>query len=309
MADQQIPSPKVVVGVDGSESAHRALEWGATEAARTGLPLYIVHALSMPLVMSRYAGATRFPPTEEMSAQGRELLDDATRHVRSSHPELEVETELALEEPPSALLRRIDHGDMVVVGSRGLGPVRSALAGSAGTRLASKAICPVVVVPHRQEGPISHTGPERIVVGVDGSVDSRRALRFALSRAASRGGSSVVAVHSWRTPPTFAARSTTAEGWASPPDDLLDRHSEEMVSGILAELMDDTVEDVDITVVRTGNDPVDALVEAGGQADLIVVGSRGRGGVSGLLLGSVTQGLLHTATIPVAVLPRGSEED
>lgn len=309
MADQQIPSPKVAVGVDGSESAHRALEWGAAEAARTGLPLYIVHTLSMPLVASRYAGATRFPPTEEMSAQGRELLDEAARHVRSSYPELEVETELALEEPPTALLRRIGHGDMVVVGSRGLGPVRSALTGSAGVRLASKAVCPVVVVPHQQERPTPNTGPERIVVGVDGSVDSQRALRFALSRAASREGSSVVAVHSWRVPPTFIAQAVTTGGWAPPPDDLLDRHSEEMVSGILAEVMDDTVDDVDITVVRTRNDPVEALVEAGGEADLIVVGSRGRGGVSGLLLGSVTQGLLHTATTPVAVLPRGSEED
>ncbi|WP_159942923.1 MULTISPECIES: universal stress protein [unclassified Nocardiopsis] len=308
MTDEQVPTPKVAVGVDGSESARAALEWAAAEAERTHLPLYIVHTLSMPLVVSVYTGPTRFPPPEEVSQHGRGVLEEAVGHVRSLWPNLKVETELALEEPPLALLRRLGHGDTVVVGSRGLGPVRSALAGSAGVRLAAKAVCPVVVVPRRPQNEAPPRGPERIVVGVDGSDDSRRALRFALHRAAEHAGSSVVVVHSWRVPLPFDTATMVAGGWAPPSDELLDRYSEELVAGVLADVIDESTEGVDVSVLRTGDNPVDALVGAGAGADLIVVGSRGRGSVRGLLLGSATQGVLHNATVPVAVLPRHSED-
>ncbi|APC35323.1 universal stress protein UspA [Nocardiopsis dassonvillei] len=308
MADDPIPSPKVAVGVDGSASARGALEWAAAEAELRQLPLYVVHALSMPLVMSVYAGPTRFPPTEEMTAQGRRILEEAAEHVRSLRPELRVETALGLEEPPLALLRRTGHGDLVVVGSRGMGPVRSVLAGAAGMRLAAKALCPVVVVPGTEERAPRLSGPLRIAAGVDGSVDSRRALDFALHRAALQEGSSVVVVHSWEVPLPFATASLTESGW-TPPDDLLERQSEELVSGVLAEVMDDATADVDISAVRTQRNPVDALVEAAAEADLVVVGSRGRGGVRGALLGSVSQGVMHSSPVPVVVVPRHAEED
>jgi len=306
MADEQVPSPKVAVGVDGSATARSALEWAATEAARRGVPLYAVHALSMPMVMSVYAGPTRFPAPEEVAEQGRRILHEAAEHARSIRPGLEVQTVLALEEPHIALLRRTGPEDLVVVGTRGLGPVRSALAGSAGVRLASRATCPVAVVP----APEGETPPlrdsQRIVVGVDGSDDSRRALGFALHEAVRNGAESVVVVNSWEVPMPFAAESLAAAGW-TPPDDLLDRRSEELVSGVLAEVMDESTEKLDITVVRTESNPVDALVEAGAEADLIVVGSRGRGSVRGLILGSVSQGVLHSATVPVVVLPKGAD--
>lgn len=306
MANERTPSSKVAVGLDGSVSARGALIWSAAEAERRGLPLYIVHTLSMPLVMSVYAGPTRFPPSEELIEQGQRILAEAADHTRALHPDVLVETVLALEEPPLALLNRVGPGDLVVVGSRGLGPIRSALAGSAGVRLAAQAACPVVVVPGTEEPASPSTGPRRIAVGVDGSENSQRALDFALRQAAIEEGSSVVVVHSWEVPLPFTAESLTAAGWI-PPDDLLDRRSEELVAGMLAEVVDDATGDVDVTVVRTERNPVEALVAAGAEADLIVVGSRGRGSVRGLLLGSVSQGVLHNATVPVVVLPRQSE--
>ncbi|WP_150239504.1 universal stress protein [Nocardiopsis quinghaiensis] len=306
MADERTPSPKVAVGVDGSESARRALEWAAAEAEHRGVPLYVVHALSMPLVASVHTTPTRFHPSREIAEQGRRFLDESAEHARELRPGVRVETELALEEPSLALMLRTGRRDMVVVGSRGLGSVRAALAGSSGVRLAARAECPVVVVPHHRERSIPHPGPERIVVGVDGSVDSRNALDFAMHRAATHEGSSVVVVHSWDVPLPFDTGSLTASGWA-PPDDLLERHSEELVSGVLAEVVDDATEGVDVSAVRTRHAPVEALVEAGAEADLIVIGSRGRGGVRGMLLGSVSQGVLHGATVPVAVLPRHAE--
>ncbi|MFD6951351.1 universal stress protein UspA [Nocardiopsis sp. TSRI0078] len=306
MAEERTPSPKVVVGVDGSESARGALEWAAAEAGHRGLPLYVVHALSMPLVMSVYTTPTRFHPSHEIAEQGRRVLEESAEHARELRPGLRVETELALEDPSQALLLRTGRRDTVVVGSRGLGSVRSALAGSSGIRLASRAECPVVVVPRHRRRPATPPGPERIVVGVDGSVDSRRALDFAMHRAATHEGSSVVVVHSWNVPLPFDTESLAASGW-TPPDDLLERHSEELVSGVLAEVVDDATEDVDVSAVRTRHGPVQALVEAGAEADLIVIGSRGMGGLRGLVLGSVSQGVLHDATVPVAVLPRHAE--
>lgn len=309
MTDEQGRTPAVVTGVDGSAEARAGLEWAGAEAQRRGWPLKVVHALSMPVVMSVYAGRTRFPPTEEISEQGRRILDKEADHIRGIRPGVEVLTDLALEEPPAALLRRTGPGDLLVVGSRGFGPVRSALAGSAGIRLAARSACPVVVVPRPAEGAEVPLEPRRIVVGVDGSLDSQRALDFALHEAARIPDSEVTVVNSWEAPTPFASQALIASGW-TPPEDFLDRQSEEIVAGVLAEVIDEAVENVDVTVVRTRKNPVEALVETGAQADLIVVGSRGRGSVRGMFLGSVSQGVLHTATVPVAVLPHhtGPEE-
>ncbi|CAL9372492.1 Universal stress protein [Nocardiopsis dassonvillei] len=310
MGDEQGHAPAVVAGVDGSPEARSALAWAAAEAERRGLPLKVVHALSMPVVVSVYAGRTRFPPSEEISEQGRRILAQEAEYARGLRPGLEVLTELALEEPPVALLRRTGPGDVIVVGSRGFGPVRTALAGAAGVRLASRAVCPVAVVPVPAGimDPVEPRTPRRIVVGVDGSMDSQRALDFALHEAARIEGATVTVVNSWEAPTPFASQALIASGW-TPPEDFLDRQSEEIVAGVLAEVMDEEVEDVDISVVRTRKDPVTALVEAGAEADLIVVGSRGRGGVSGLFLGSVSQGVLHSAAVPVVVLPHHTESE
>ncbi|MFD6100367.1 universal stress protein [Nocardiopsis flavescens] len=302
MTDDQERTPAVVAGVDGSAEARAGLEWAAAEAARRGWPLKAVHALSMPVVTSVYAGRTRFPPTEEISRQGTAILEEAAAHARGAGPGVEVLTELAPEDPASALLHRAGPGDLLVVGSRGFGPVRSALAGSAGIRLASRASCPVVVVPRPAEGGAVPVDPRRIVVGVDGSLDSQHALDFALHQAARTAGAEVVVVNSWEAPTPFASQALIASGW-TPHEEFLDRQSEEVVAGVLAEVFDDTVENVDVSVVRTRKNPVEALVEAGAEADLVVVGSRGRGSVRGMFLGSVSQGVLHAATVPVAVLP------
>lgn len=294
-------TPKVAVGVDGSATAERALGWAASEAARRGWPLHVIHALDMPLVMSVYAGPTRFPPSEEITEQGQRILSRAEAHVRELEPELVVETVLALEDPAKALLKRTGPQDLLVTGSRGLGAARSALESSVSVRLAARAECPVVVVPESEASVV--TAPRRIVVGVDGSDYSRSALDFALREAARVEGGSVVVVHGWRMPVPFDSEELARSGW-SPPNDLLDQRSQEMVSEMLTHVQDEETEHVGVAVVRMDAAPTDALVETGATADMIVVGSRGRGSVRGLLLGSVSQGVLHRATVPVTVLPR-----
>nr|WP_316042203.1 universal stress protein [Nocardiopsis sp. CNR-923] len=236
-------------------------------------------------------------------------MEDAADLVRGAHPGVDVVTVLAAEEAPSALMGEARRGDVIVVGSRGMGAVRAILHGSVGVRATSEAPCPVVFVPAHEDRPTPEQGPPeprgRIVVGVDGSDSSRRALRFGLQEAL-LADASVRVVNSWEVP--LPADTTALEADAREVhEEVFDRQSEEIVAGVLAEVIDDRTEGLDISAVRMQADPVEALLEAGRDADLIVVGSRGRGGVRGLLLGSVSQGVLHHAPVPVAVLPPHSE--
>jgi nucleotide-binding universal stress UspA family protein len=173
-------------GVDGSPPAAAARRWAAAEADRRGWPLHVVYALAMPLVMSVYAGPTRFPPPDEVTEQGRRVLAEAAEHVHGPHPQLRVEEVLALEDPATALLRRSSPEDLLVVGSRGLGAARSALDASVSVRLAARADCPVAVVPGIGAAKPADP-PRRIVVGVDGSekyLAFNRQFHFHIYRAA-----------------------------------------------------------------------------------------------------------------------------
>ncbi|CAL9492833.1 Universal stress protein [Nocardiopsis dassonvillei] len=301
-------TPRVVVGIDGSDNGRAALEWAAVEADRRGVPLRIVHALGMPLVVTAYGGPARFEPTEEIQGQAAEVLRDAAAHVAEVRPGVEAETVTALEEAPLALLRQSHPHDLLVVGTRGMGTVKAMFVGSVSVRLAAQAPCPVAVVP-AHDGKPTATGLKRIVVGVDGSPNSRRALGAAVDLVAGTGGELVV-VHSWEVPYPYDPVALTASGF-QPQEDLFEKQSEQLVAEMLAEAIDEQRDDVaiDVTVVRTQDAPVNAILKAAEGADAIVVGSRGRGTVRGLLLGSVSQGLLHHSKIPVVVLPKQADED
>jgi nucleotide-binding universal stress UspA family protein len=181
--------------------------------------------------------------------------------------------------------------DMLVVGSKGHGWVAETVRGSVSQLLARHAPCPLVVVrpPARREA-------ARIVVGVDGSKESRAALEFACRRA-DLTKESVLALHAWNAghvdvdrrgqlPSSVGDRAQTAElavaGYVA---DLLDRHR-------AVELETETI----------AVPAAEALTEASAAASLVVTGSRGHGVLAGVLLGSVSHHLLHRARCPVAVV-------
>lgn len=308
MADSE-RSAHVVVGYDGSDHAKAAVEWGTVEAVRRGVPLRLVHALGMPLIVSAYGGPTRFEPTDEMRGHATKALERAAEQARSVRPSVVVETVTTLEDAPLALLRQSHPGDLIVVGTRGLGGVASMFVGSVSVRVATQAPCPVVVVPTSEDNKPATTSLDRIVVGVDGGANSRRALGLAMNLAEESGGE-VVVVHSWEIPFAYDPVALTASGW-QPQEELFEEQSEKLVAELVADVVDERREDSDVTisVVRTKSSPADALLEAATGADAIVVGSRGRGSVRGLLLGSVSQTVLHHATVPVVVLPRHADEE
>ncbi|WP_017573236.1 universal stress protein [Nocardiopsis halotolerans] len=301
--DERERPPAVVIGLDGTPASHAALVWATEEAARRGVQLRIVHGVGTPVVTGAH-GASGRATVEDLREAGHDLLTAGAAYADQARPEVDVATVLAPEDAPAALLDEALPEDVIVVGTRGLGGVRAIMLGSVSVRASSEAPCPVVVVPH-VENPPPHRG--RVVVGVDGSDSSRRALRFALHEALV-SGSEVVVVNSWEMPLPADAESLTADARLLH-EDMFDRQSEEVVAGLLAEVVDDRTEHLEITALRTQSNPVDALLEAGQDADLLVVGSRGRGGVRGLVMGSVSQGVLRHARVPVAVLPPHSGDE
>jgi nucleotide-binding universal stress UspA family protein len=285
---------RVVVGFDGSRESTAALEWAADDAARRGCGLHVVYAFLWPLT-GMYLGPSPGGPAEGgLANAARALLDDAARQAREAHPDLDVTTELVVAAPAPVLVEKSRTALLVVVGCRGLGAFAGRLLGSVSAQVAEHARCPVVVI--RGE---ARTGPDRrqVVVGSDGSAYARAAVGFAFEEANLRQWRLMV-VHAW-TPPA-------APGGAAQQLDPGDAESIEAVGArLLAETLaewEHTYPDVLVERRVLHTNPAKALVAESATAGLLVLGSRGRGGFAGLLLGSTSRVVLHHAACPVAVV-------
>ncbi|MGW0599304.1 universal stress protein [Streptomyces sp. NPDC002776] len=280
----------VVVGVDGSEASLTAVRVAAREAALRGVGLRLVHAFGGPSV--------HVPPWSPASAGVRELVDgtlaEAERRARTAAPHLEISRDVVVGEPVMVLELETRTASLAVVGSRGLSRFGSLLLGSTAAHLAAHAGCPVLVVRGRPDP----AGP--VLLAVDGSPHAEPAVEFAFAHA-SRHGTDLVALHAWNT---HTERVYDAPG--DPPfvtyDEERLRHEEERV---LAEALvgpGEKYPDVEVRRRLVRGRVRHTLIEASADAGLVVVGARGRGGFTGLLLGSVSQAVLHHADCPVAVV-------
>ncbi|MEU3141247.1 universal stress protein [Nocardiopsis alba] len=290
----------MVVGVDGSDSSRHALEWSAHQASLRGLGVLIV-AAARPLTTDGFEVWPETEPPEggdEGAGAGR-LLDHAQDWVSRLFPELAVRTRLSFDRPARALVSAASEPGVaaVVVGSRGLSGIAAAFVGSVGIELAARAPVPVIVLP--RDHAAAYGVRSRVIVGVDGSEPGRRALEFAFAQA-EFADTELVAVSAWQPLVAFAAATGPI-----PPELFDDATAAEAARQALEEelaelsLLRPNVR-VSTRVVRAH--PVVALLEEATPADLIVVGSRGRGGFRGLLLGSVSHAVLHGARGPVAIL-------
>ena len=290
----------VVAGVDGSECGLQAVRWAAAEALRRQLPLRLVAAHAWP------SGGLVGDPG--LGVDYRAVLRDvvlghlatAAADARQVAPELDIEQVEVTGYPVPVLLGESAHAEIVVLGDRGLGGFTGLLIGSVAVEVTAHASCPVIVV--RGSEP-DRTGPrpEPVVVGVDGSPTSEAATAFAFE-AASLRRVPLVAVHVWRDVLVDATMAPLLD-W-----DVIDSDEREVLAERLAGWTE-KYPDVPVRRLVARDRPARALVEESGRAQLVVVGSRGRGGFHGLLLGSVSQALLHHAHCPVAVVrsPRGDE--
>ncbi|WP_150242655.1 universal stress protein [Nocardiopsis quinghaiensis] len=310
-AQERNDTTGIVVGVDGSPASRSALEWAARAAADRGLELLVLHALSMPVIGAPLGHTLRMPPSQELTDWSAHLLREAVDHATRAHPGLEVRTRVSMVDPAHALLTASRTAAMVVMGSRGLGGVASAFLGSVSIRVSAHAPCSVVVVPAPGEAAAGGERREResrgrVVVGLDGSHDAETALRFAFDEAA-RTGAELVAVHAWTVSVPLDVTAFAAAAYAADREDLA-VHADRYVRAVVEETRGERAEDVPVRFAVVEDQAAHALLSQGEDADLIVVGSRGRGGFTGLLLGSVGQSVLHHARVPVAVVRPRTEE-
>jgi len=276
------PAGRIVVAYDGSPHATTALTWAVRTAIVTGQPVVAVVATAADDVLP-HRSLLRGDHLEEVRASADQVLGEP----------LLGDTAVELRPGPAVpvLLDAAADASLLVVGSLGHGQVAGSLAGSVSQHLARHAPCPVVVAR-----PVAHPGASRIVVGVDGSGGSDTALEFACTRAEATG-EDVVVIHGWRD---GRATGTTRR---EVPSEFMDRIAEEerllaeAVAGFRSSHPDVTVVPEAIPVVAWR-----ALADASAAASLVVVGSRGRGAFSGMLLGSVSQQVLRHAQCPVAVV-------
>jgi nucleotide-binding universal stress UspA family protein len=287
----------VVVGIDGSEPALRAVRWAAAEAARRKVPLRVVTAFDWirnnPIGEIQLGASYR----DIMLDQARRNLADAAAFAARAAEGIEVEQQLVVGFPMAVLTAESDLAQLVVIGDRGLGGVTGLLLGSVAAGLGAHAKAPLIVVRGDDADP-DPAAP--VVVGVDGSPLSEAALAFAYEAAAVRGVP-LVAVHTWR--------ELVGDLDVAP---LLDWEAIEAEEReVLAERLagwGEKYPDVPVQRILTKDRPAHALVEQSRRAQLVVVGSRGRGGFTGLLLGSVSHAVLHRSHCPVAVVRSATDD-
>ncbi|MGO8851080.1 universal stress protein [Mycobacterium sp.] len=290
----------IVVGIDGSPSSTVAVEWAARDAAMRNVPLRLVHVVQPVAAPAGPWPQTRVPPefSRWQEDQARQIIEEAHKiAVEAASPigSPQVDSELLHSPTVPTLVDLSKEAAMIVVGCRGQGAVARALLGSVSSGLVHHAHCPVAVI--HDEDPLTTRSPQApVVVGIDGSPTSELATEIAFDEA-SRRGVGLVALHAWLDtgPLNFGKLGQAPIEWAN-----FQVREEE----ILAERLSGWHErypDVVVHKVVVCDRPAPRLLERAETAQLVVVGSHGRGGFPGMLLGSVSSAVVNSAQIPVII--------
>lgn len=286
----------ILVGVDGSASSKLAVAWAARDAAMRGAPLTLIHVLAPPVVMA--FPETPMPPgyVEWQEAQGKRVIQDAFTIVEQSTgaagpPQVGSETVIGSTVP--TLVDVSKEAVMMVVGSRGHGWLHRSLMGSVSSNLVRHAHCPVAVI-HDAGLSMPYPSGAPVVVGVDGSSVSDAATAVAFEEALFRGVE-LVAVYAWHDLHVFDVPGIDVSA--------IQKDGERVLAEQLAGWQE-RYPDVKVRRVVVCDRPADRLIEQSHVAQLVVVGSHGRGGFAGMLLGSVSMAVVQSARIPVIVARR-----
>ena len=288
-----VPPGTIVVGVDRSDGSDRAVAWAAEQASLEGRALTIAHGVGLGAI----AWAGTYGPDSAnlltaMQDEGQDVVDSAVARVAETFPELEVRTSLALVDPRLALVELAEEAAMLVVGSRGRGPVESLVLGSVSLFLTQRAPCPVVVLR-------SHAGedPRRgVLVGVDDGGHSGSALEFAYLQSSARALPLTV-MHCFR-----AVGDGQEQGPF--PYDAPGLEEQRLILDETVAGMAEKYPDVHVTLTLAGGSVHDLLVEASEAMDLVVVGNHPRLTLIGLLVDPhVDRAVAARAPCAVAVVP------
>lgn len=290
---------RIVVAVDGSAPSDAAIRWAAAEAAIRNVPLTLLHVIApglSPWGLGYSMAPLPYNYGELQQEDGQRVVESARRVVAEAiahGAHVEVCSELVVATPVPTLVDATKDARLIVVGSQGKGAWRRGLFGSVSTALVQHAHCPVAVIRDPADAPTVAHGP--VVVGIDGSPASELATALAFDEASWRGVE-LVALHAWidsDAPPI---------GRAAWPD--FQSQAEQTLAERLAG-WNERYPDVVVQRRAVFDQPTRNLLEAAESAQLVVVGSHGRGGFAGMLLGSVSSAVVHASHTPVIVARHG----
>ncbi|SDG29222.1 Nucleotide-binding universal stress protein, UspA family [Sinosporangium album] len=281
----------IVVGVDGSDTGLEAAAWAAREAEMRRAPVRVVYAMA-EWALEMAEDAPHAEVGRWMRDNAATVLADAVARVKQEAPDVAVESRLLGDDPRLALLEEAKEADLLVVGNHGLGGFRGLLLGSVALGVSGQATCPVAVVR------VPPAPPRNVVVvGVDGSPGSLSVIEFAFAEAALRGAE-LHAVHAWNSSIIGYGPETLAEA-------LEDAATERRLLAEVVAGCGERYPDVKVIERSRHGHPAEVLRLASADAELLVLGSRGRGPMAGLFLGSVSHALLHHGNCPIVVLSTG----
>jgi len=295
--DHEFMTKHITVGYDGSLASAAAVQWAADQAQSRGASLRIMTYFGRP-VASAELMAYGYGYGEVLSSvedAAREQLQAVADNTIASHPGLPVTAALTTLPITVALVEGLQADDLVVVGASRHLRAAAFWLGSTPRMLVRHSPCPVAIV----RGPATSGRPERVVVGVDGSVGALRALEWAGDEA-DRQQAELVIVHGWTYPyialdtSSAQARDLTRVDAACTLDRAIEHAAERFATAATPCLVEASATSALLSTVRDG--------------DLLVLGSRGRGTLSSSIFGSTVNAVLEQAAIPVVVVHSDQEQ-
>jgi len=282
----------IVVGVDGSPASNAAVCWAARDAAMKNVTLTVVHVVNTAIAT--------WPPVPYpetlgvwLEAEGRKVIADAVKIAQEAvHAgrKITINSEVIYSTPVPTLVEMSGEAETLVVGCSGRGVLSRGLLGSVSSSVVRHAHCPVAVV--RDEDPLMPY-PQRapVLLGIDGSPASELATAIAFDEA-SRRGVDLIALHAWSDVTVFELPGLD---WSA-----VEAEAERSLAERLAGWRE-RYPDVTVHRMLVCDRPARQLAEKSESAQLVVVGSHGRGGLTGMLLGSVSNAVVHSVRMPVIV--------
>jgi nucleotide-binding universal stress UspA family protein len=282
----------ILTGVDGSAQSDAAVSWAAREAAMRHEPVTLVHVVQ-PVAVSWPIPGEQATVAQWQDENARNVIKQARKELSAalnqSRPP-EIRTEVLYSHVVDALVDASTQARMVVVGSRGRGAPGRLLLGSVSSGVLRHAHCPVAVIHADDASAVDPTAP--VLLGVDGSPASEAATAWAFDEA-SRRGVGLVAVHAWSDVGVFPILGMDWHAYRDQGDEVL----AERLAG-----WQEQYPDVHVKRRLLCDTPVRGLLQESQHAQIVVVGSRGRGGFDGMPLGSVSSAVAQSAKVPVIVV-------